>query len=63
VTAPAFDATPLTSEERLFFAAAAAYGSDHRNHHGYATVGSPTEAAADMNTALVELTAAQAGGV
>jgi hypothetical protein len=63
MTTTTFDVTPLTSEELLFFAAAAAYGSDHRNHHGYAPVGSPADAAADMNTALVELTAAQAGGV
>jgi hypothetical protein len=59
----AFDPTPLTRDELLFFAAdAVSWGSDHRNHHGYAVAGSLLDATADMYGALVDLTAAQNGG-
>lgn len=54
---PAFDREPLSSDEYRYLLAARRYGSDHRDHNGYAAVGSLTDASASMRDAFRVLTA------
>lgn len=59
--ADTFDPTPLSSDEYHYLLAARRYGSDHRDAHGYAAVGSLADASADIRGAFRALTS-QVGG-